>query len=67
MIDGAATLVLIGVALQAAPPVRVFVTTLRRPRPNARELQRCLEFTPLPRRDRALEQLVAVAETAVLD
>lgn len=67
MIDSATTLILVGVALQAAPPVRVFVTTLRRRGPNARELQRCLEFTPLPRRDRALEQLVVVAESAVLD
>ena len=67
MIDGGATLVLIGVTLQAASPVRIFVASIRRRRPNASELQRCLEFTPLPRRDRALEQLVAVAETAALD
>ncbi len=67
MIDAATTLILVGTALQAAPPVRLFVTTLRRSRPNALELQRCLEFTPLPRRDRTLEQLLAVAVSAVLD
>jgi hypothetical protein len=67
MIDGGATLVLIGITLQAASPVRVFVASIRRRRPNARELQRCLEFMPLPRRDRALAQHAMTAETAAFD
>lgn len=66
MIDSATTLFLVGAALQAVPPAGAFVATIRR-RPNARELQRCLEYTPLPRRDRALEQLVIIADTAFRD
>jgi hypothetical protein len=56
--------VIVGAALQAVPPGRAVFALIRR-RPNAAELQRCLSFTPLPARDRALEQLMASADTAL--
>jgi len=64
MIDGAVTMVLVGAALQAAPPTHALLLRIRR-RPNAAEVQRALSFTPLPPRDRALEQLMASADTAL--
>lgn len=67
MIDSATTLILVGAALQAVPPARAVVATIRRRRPSSRELLRYIGSTPMPRRDRALEQLVTIAETAVFD
>ena len=64
MIYSAVTMVLVGAALQAAPPARAFITSVRR-RPCAAELKRCLSFTPLPRRDPLLEQLIADVDIAL--
>lgn len=64
MIDGAVTMVLVGAALQAAPPIHSLIAQRRR-RPVAAELARALPFTPMAPTDPVLEQLMRSAEAAL--